>query len=312
MKNGERLGPSLLRELPMKLDQLQYFVEAARRQHIGQAAIFLSISPSAISHSIAALEEELGRPLFEKQGRQIKLTHHGKLLLERAEYLLSEEIRIREELSSGEQEMRGHVRIAGTHVLCADFVTPSWLSLQERNPKLTGTLHSLKSGEVLARINSGEADLGFCFSPHTGPNHEQEILHKGRLVMSFGKRHPFLKERRLEDLAKYPSIAAQGAQGVENCESHPSFRKLGFEPNVVNLFDNYDVAVKAIRTNKLWTLLPDFLAAYYGDIETYCPRGWDADYKVAAVWPRYRIRTQVIDQMIESVGQHIRDASKIN
>ncbi len=56
----------------MTLDQLQYFVEAARRQHIGQAARFLNISPSAISHSIAALEEEFGQSLFEKQGRQIR------------------------------------------------------------------------------------------------------------------------------------------------------------------------------------------------------------------------------------------------
>lgn len=294
----------------MKLDQLQYFVEAARRQHIGQAAIFLNISPSAISHSIAALEVELGRPLFEKQGRQIKLTHHGKLLLERAEYLLSEESRIREELSSGEQELRGHVRIAATHVLCSDFVMPSWLSIQEQNPKLTGTLHSLKSGEVLARINSGESDLGFCFSPHTGPSHDQELLHAGKLLMCFGKRHPFLKERRLDDLAKYPSMAAQGTQGIESCENHPAFARLGFEPKIANLFDNYDVAVKALRNNTLWVLLPDFLALHYPDIETFCPRGWDADYRVAAIWPKYRIRTQALNQMIEKVGDMVRGRSK--
>lgn len=290
----------------MKFDQLQYFVEAARRQHIGQAATFLNISPSAISHSIAALEEQLGRSLFEKQGRQIKLTHHGKILLERAEYLLSEANRIREELASGNQELRGHVRIAATHVICSDFVTPAWLSIQDVNPKLTATLHSLKSGEVLARVNAGETDLGFCLSPHTSPSHEQETLHEGKLLMCFGKKHPFLKERRLDDLAKYPSLAAQGTQGIESCESHPAFGRLGFEPKVTNLFDSYDVAAKALRNNTLWTLLPDFLADHYPDIETYCPRGWDATYRLAAIWPKYRIRTQALNQMIQKVGDAVR------
>src|SRR5436190_23187236 len=111
----------------MKFDQLQYFVEAARRQHIGQAALFLHISPSAISHSITALEEEFGKRLFEKHGRQIKLTPHGKLLLDRAEFLLTEAHRVREELSSDQLEMRGHYRIAATHTLCSEFLTPTWM-----------------------------------------------------------------------------------------------------------------------------------------------------------------------------------------
>jgi DNA-binding transcriptional LysR family regulator len=290
----------------VKFDQLQYFVEAARRQHIGQAAVFLNISPSAISHSIAALEEELGRSLFEKQGRQIKLTHHGKLLLERAEYLLGEANRIREELSSGEQELRGHVRLAATHVICSDFVTPAWISIQDLNPQLTSTIHSLKSGEVLARVNSGETDIGFCLSPHSSPSHEQELLHEGKLVMCFSKKHPFLKERRLDDLAKYPSLAAQGTQGIESCENHPAFARLGFEPKVANLFDNYSVAVQALKNNQLWVLLPDFLAVHFPDIETYVPRGWDATYRLSAVWPKYRIRTQALNLLIQKVGDAVR------
>ncbi len=108
----------------MKLDQLQYFVEAAKRQHVGQAARFLNISPSAISHSIAALEDELGKRLFEKQGRQVKLTQSGKMLLDRAEHLLGEERRIRDEVSQGHFVMRGHYRIAATHTLCAELLTP--------------------------------------------------------------------------------------------------------------------------------------------------------------------------------------------
>jgi DNA-binding transcriptional LysR family regulator len=294
----------------MKLDQLQYFVATARRQHIGQAALFLNISPSAISHSISALEEEFGKQLFEKQGRQIKLTHHGKLLLDRAEFLLAETERIHEELASDQIEMRGHYRIAATHTLCSEFLTPVWLDLQEKNPGLTSTIHSLRSGEVVSRVNSGEVDLGICFSPQTGPNHEQTTLYEGRLLMCFGKKHPFLKERRTELLNEYPTISALSAQGIESCENHPSFQEFGIRPKSINLFDSYDVAIRALRSNRVWALLPDFFAySRSSEIETYIPRGWEANYKVAAVWPKYRIRTQALDLLIENVTETVKVAA---
>ena len=295
----------------MKFDQIQYFVETARRQHIGQAARFLHISPSAISHSITALEEEFGRAFFERQGRQIKLTHHGKLFLDRAEFLLQEMGRIREELANDQIELRGHYRIAATHVLCSEFLTPTWLTIQKEHTALTATLHSMKSGEILSRVNSGEVDLGICFSPQTGPNHEQEILYQGKLVICFGKKHPFLQDRKVEDLNKFPCIAALAAQGIENCENHPSFQKLKITQKVVNFFDSYDVAIQALKMNTVWTLLPEFIAySHRSDIETYTPRGWEADYKIAAVWPKYRVRTQALDLVVERIAEKIRVSSQ--
>jgi DNA-binding transcriptional LysR family regulator len=294
----------------MKLDQLQYFVETARRQHIGQAARFLNISPSAISHSIAALEEEFGKPLFIKQGRQIKLTPHGKQLLDRGEFLLTEVGRIREELSTEQLSMRGHYRIAATHTLCSEFLTPIWMRIQTEHPALTSTILSLRSGDVLSRVNAGEVDLGFCFSPHTGPTHEQTLLHQGKLVMSFGRKHPFLKDRRTENLSHYPMVSALAAQGIENCENHPALQKLRIQAKTVTLFDSYDVAISALRSNHVWTLLPDFLAySMSAEIETYIPRGWDADYKVAAIWPKFRIPSQAMDQVIEKMGTAVRLAA---
>lgn len=317
MKKSDEFSIKLLKKTeqsiivcPMKLEQLQYFVETARRQHIGQAALFLNISPSAISHSIAALEEEFGKPLFEKQGRQIKLTPHGKLLLDRAEFLLSETNRIREELSSDQLEMRGHYRIGATHTLCSEFLTPTWMEIQDHHPALTATLHSLRSGEVLSRVNSGELDLGICFSPHSGPNHEQELLHQGKLVICFGKKHPFLKEKRIEQLSHYPAISALAAQGIENCENHPAFQKFHLQLKTVNMYDSYDVAIRALKFHKVWTLLPDFLAfSHHPEIETYIPRGWDADYKIAAIWPKYRIHTQAMSHVIEKMGELIKTAA---
>src|SRR4051812_37786565 len=110
----------------MKMDQLSYFVEAARYEHIGKAARAVAISPSAISHSIRALEEELGCSLFEKVGRSIQLTEHGRRLLARAEKLLGEVQAIREDLRSDEAAWDGHYRMGATHGLGERIFMPWW------------------------------------------------------------------------------------------------------------------------------------------------------------------------------------------
>lgn len=183
-------------------------------------------------------------------------------------------------------------------------MTPAWIEIQQNNPNLTATLHSFRSVEVLNKVNSNELDLGFCFNPHSMPNHEQEIIHVGKLVFCFGKKHPFLKKRQVQDLEIYPAIAALSAQGIDNCEKHPGFQKLKIKPKVTNLFDSYDVAIKALKTNAFWTLLPDFLANNYRDeLAFYQPKRWQADYFIAAIWPKNNLRTRGLNIVIDKIKQ---------
>lgn len=69
----------------MNLSHLQYFRELAQVQHYTKAAHNLFISQPTLSHSIAALEDELGVKLFEKNGRTVKLTDDGALFAQYVE-----------------------------------------------------------------------------------------------------------------------------------------------------------------------------------------------------------------------------------
>lgn len=62
----------------MNISQLQYFCKLAELQHYTKAAEQLYITQPTLSNSIARLEEELGVPLFEKSGRNVRLTKYGK------------------------------------------------------------------------------------------------------------------------------------------------------------------------------------------------------------------------------------------
>src|SRR5947209_5339619 len=73
----------------MELAQLRYFAVTAQLQHMTQAAQALSITQPSLSQAIAKLEDELGAPLFDRQGRAIRLNPFGAAFLTWVEQALT-------------------------------------------------------------------------------------------------------------------------------------------------------------------------------------------------------------------------------
>lgn len=69
---------------------MRTFCVAARLSSFSQAAEELFVTGSAVSHQIKSLEDELGERLFERQGRQLKLTRSGQLLFQELDPLMSQ------------------------------------------------------------------------------------------------------------------------------------------------------------------------------------------------------------------------------
>lgn len=65
----------------MNIKHLVYFRELAHTQHMSKAAENLGISQPTLSYSIDNLEKKLGVPLFEHEGRNIKLSRFGEIYL---------------------------------------------------------------------------------------------------------------------------------------------------------------------------------------------------------------------------------------
>jgi DNA-binding transcriptional LysR family regulator len=74
----------------MELTQLKYFFITAGYEHITRAAEELHIAQPALTQSIHRLEEELGIKLFERHGRNIKLSPSGRILQKRLSVIFSE------------------------------------------------------------------------------------------------------------------------------------------------------------------------------------------------------------------------------
>lgn len=68
----------------VRFRHLRTFIEAARQRSISRAADVLHITQPAVTKTIRELEDILGKRLFEKEGRGIRITRYGEVFLRHA------------------------------------------------------------------------------------------------------------------------------------------------------------------------------------------------------------------------------------
>lgn len=142
----------------MKLNftSLEYFLKAAEMEHLTKAAEALHIAQPALSRTIRGLEEELNVTLFEKEGRNIRLTRDGHILLKYTENFLREYKAMQQELEDSRNLQQLKVNLS---ILSATKLIPSFLAefrkahpeaiLEIINPKNAGLRQTCGSHPLL-------------------------------------------------------------------------------------------------------------------------------------------------------------------
>lgn len=246
----------------MKLDQIQYFVVAAQTQHIGLAAKRLSISPSAISHSIKNLEESLGRSLFSKTGKNVLLTQFGRQFAARAKKILDDVEQMRTEFRSPDLPINGYFRFGAAHGIANLLLAKPLAQLQLFHPDLIFEVLSLRSAQVVEMVSKGELDAGLCFSPNPYPQIRVLKTAEVPLKVCVAPRNAILKAKRndiIKRLSEMRTTAPKAFAGIEVCEDHPSLKKLGIRSQVGLFSDSYEITAEYIKHNNGWTFMPEIL-----------------------------------------------------
>lgn len=293
----------------LELHKLKYFAEVARHQHIGRAAKILAISPSAVWHAVDDLEKQLELKLFEKVGRSIVLTENGQRLLEKSEELLLAARHLELEFLKGEAVLAGNYKVAATHGLASYLIFPSWGKLKQTDMKLE--VSSQRSANVIDAIVRGQYDMGLCYSPLTHPDLDIEVLKKGQLVFCVSKKHPILeapqtKQKQL--IGQYQAALPIALHGIDDCEHHPVFKKLGIKVTPELAFDNYETGADYISKSQAWGFFPDWIVEQQKQRLCVVPglEEFIGEYKISAVWNRKRTRKKALEELCKLVVDDVR------
>lgn len=180
----------------MTLAQLEYFRKTAQLQHFTHAAEALRISQPSLSASLAALERELGVPLFERSGRGILLTQAGTVLLGYASRILHDVDAARQTMSDLSLEHETLIRIGYIAPLGQSFVPRTLRRFQEtpQGRSLRFLLESDTTRALKDRLRQDAYDFILCTEMDADPDIAQTLLMEQPIVLITPHGHP-LAER---------------------------------------------------------------------------------------------------------------------
>jgi DNA-binding transcriptional LysR family regulator len=188
------------------LHDLKFFETVAELGHIGRAASVLGRSQPAITKCIRRLEKTVGSPLFTREGRGIRLTPIGGLLVERARQLLRHASEVGRELTDFSLGHSGHVRIGGGLSAAEDVISDVCGRILAENAGLTLDIVVATNISLREELREGRIDLLLGLIPVADPEFVTVPLASDVVVLAARRTHPLFKRRRydLETLVQHP------------------------------------------------------------------------------------------------------------
>ncbi len=221
----------------MKLQQLRYLVEVARRGlNVSEAAEALYTSQPGVSKQIKLLEDELGIVVFERSGKRlVGITEPGKAVLEISGRILKEADnlkRVGAEYAGGDS---GSLTIAATHTQ-ARYALPAVVKrFVDKYPNVRLSLHQGSPTQIAEWVSNGEADIGIA--TEAMDQYPQLVMlpcYQWSHVVIAPEGHPILAEPALtlQEMARYPLITYDPAF-TGRSRINRAFERAGITPNVV-------------------------------------------------------------------------------
>ena len=213
---------------PLDLDQLQTFITIADTGSFTRAAEEVHRTQSAVSMQMRRLEERIGKPLFEKDGRTNRLTEEGEKLLSYARRMMHLN---RETLAAfDDRALEGTIRI-GTPDDYADRFLPEIMARFARsNPRVELTVICEPTPGLVEHIKRGNLDLALV--THNDARGQSEVVRREPLLWVSSANHATHEQDVLPMAFGRPTCiwrraAVRGARPHEPRLPHPVHQLVG-------------------------------------------------------------------------------------
>src|SRR5690606_18462280 len=169
----------------LDIDLLRTFSPIVSKGSFAAAAVQLGRTQAAVTQQIQRLEDRAGHPLFEKQGRQKRLTDHGHRLLGYARHMLAIHDEALRRLQ--QQSMQGLIRIGAPHDTADTMLPPVLLEITLGFPGVQFDLHVGRSPFLMESLKEGEMDM--VISNREDPAYEGFVLRSSPTVWLCGANY---------------------------------------------------------------------------------------------------------------------------
>lgn len=175
--------------------QLLAFKTLAETGSFTLAAKQLNLTQSAVSHSIKALEDDLGCPLINRLGRKIHLTEAGDIFLAAADRIHQRMLRVRGELEALSRWGAGRLRIGAGTTAC-QYILPTVIrEFRQTFPDCQLSISPNDAKELVEELRGNEIDLALTLSPKTSDDIDNQPIFEDTLQFAVAPSHPWANRK---------------------------------------------------------------------------------------------------------------------
>ena len=197
---------------------LAAFVAIAEASSFTRAARSLSLSQPTLTATIRQLEMLLGVQLFDRTTRRVMLTSEGSDFLPKASELRTALATAVGEMRETAQHKRGRVRIAALPTVATRLLPKIVQEFIVRYPEVAVHLRDENDSGIVARLKSGEADIGFGSLLDKDPDLIYRPLFRDPIGLVCRADHPLARGRKplsWAELADWPFIGFGSDTGIK-------------------------------------------------------------------------------------------------
>lgn len=240
----------------MHFRELRSLVALADLGGIARAAEKLHLSSPAIHKQLKLLEAELGVQLYEKLGRNLRLTQAAEILLPYSRDLLAGHDVAIAAMEEWKGLNRGIVRV-GAGPATSVYLLPGLLREYRRVfPKIDLVIETGNSPVLIEKLGNGSLDLALLVSSHLPEGSDLTVEKSWGMEFVFVSSLAHVPRRcRISELRKFPFILFRKGSRMQNAIDR-YFNEMDFHPSVVMTFDNADAIKAMIRAGLGVSLLP--------------------------------------------------------
>jgi DNA-binding transcriptional LysR family regulator len=170
-----------------------------------------------VSGHILSLERSLSLRLFDRTGREIRLTKAGEMFLQYASKILTVRKDMLNALSEFSQGIRGELSL-GASTIPGEYFLPKLMGdFKREHPRLTLSLRISDTKEIVQELLQGHIEFGLIGAKVDHPSLYYEKFEEDEIIVIAPSDHPLTRKRSVgfEDLLKEPWIVREEGSGTQ-------------------------------------------------------------------------------------------------
>lgn len=181
----------------MYIDTFKVFCDLVETGSFSKAGVLNSITQSAVSQQIRAIEDRYQVRLVERGRRNFALTPEGSAFLTASREILDVYNNLDDRLHELRNVVAGELRIASIYSIGLHELPPYLKTFREKYPGLELHVEYRRSPQVYAQVADGDVDLGLVAYPVKRNGLQVDIFSEDRMVLICHPNHPLARRPRM-------------------------------------------------------------------------------------------------------------------